>query len=356
MVGNGPDQLELEAWRQVAAGLQCAVEILDPGGQERQFLRVRHGVGDLVLGRSRIVRRTLRRLVGHTDPARLAAATDAEPLEQGLALHILGGPATPRCAEGYCRIEPRCPECGLSGRCLAARQGGGRPAPRPVPWWERPAEAVGDEEPLAELVGGRRALAVAGELLEHAEGLRGLAMEPLGALQQASGVSPRAARRLRAAFELARRWAGRTLQVGRAYRSAREVHRHLAPLLRDSGQEILLVLLLDGRHRLRRLVEVSRGTLTTSLAHPREIFAPALQHRAGALLLVHNHPSGDPTPSPEDDAITERICAVGDLVGIQVLDHVVIGDVGYVSYLETGRLPAAPPDRSSTVARGGHQR
>ncbi len=84
---------------------------------------------------------------------------------------------------------------------------------------------------------------------------------------------------------------------------------------------------------------VSEGILTASLVHPREVFAPAIREAAAGIVLVHNHPSGDPEPSPEDHEVTARLCAVGELVGIRVLDHVVIGDGCYVSFLERGLIP-----------------
>ena len=109
---------------------------------------------------------------------------------------------------------------------------------------------------------------------------------------------------------------------------------HFAPLDREQ----FVVLLLDGKNRVLGFNVVSTGSLTAALVHPREVFKPAIAGSAAALILVHNHPSGDPLPSAEDEAITARLRQVGDLVGIRVLDHVVIGDDDrYVSMAETGR-------------------
>jgi DNA repair protein RadC len=94
--------------------------------------------------------------------------------------------------------------------------------------------------------------------------------------------------------------------------------------------------LLDQRHRVLRTVEVSRGTLTSSLVHSREVFRPAMLEAAAALLFAHNHPSGDPTPSREDLDITRRLGEVGDLVGVRVLDHVIIGRGRSVSFVDDG--------------------
>ncbi len=97
-------------------------------------------------------------------------------------------------------------------------------------------------------------------------------------------------------------------------------------------------MLLDGKNCVMREDLVSEGILTASLVHPREVFAPAIREAAAGIVLIHNHPSGDPEPSPEDLEVTRRLCAVGELIGIRVLDHVVIGDGRYVSFLERGLL------------------
>ena len=96
------------------------------------------------------------------------------------------------------------------------------------------------------------------------------------------------------------------------------------------------MLLLDGKNRPIKLVRVSEGTLTASLVHPREVFVPVIEETAAAIILVHNHPSGDPTPSAEDVAITRRLRQVGELMGVEVLDHVVIGEGRYVSFADEG--------------------
>jgi DNA repair protein RadC len=101
-----------------------------------------------------------------------------------------------------------------------------------------------------------------------------------------------------------------------------------------SDREEFLLVLLDGRNQVAGFNVVSTGTLTASLVHPREVFKPAILGNAAALILIHNHPSGDPEPSAEDKALTERLRQAGDLIGIRVLDHVVIGDGRYASFAE----------------------
>lgn len=119
------------------------------------------------------------------------------------------------------------------------------------------------------------------------------------------------------------------------------MHRLLSPRLRDLRKEVFLALLLDGRNRLLREERISEGSLTSAIVHPREVFAPAIRESAGAIVVVHNHPSGDPTPSREDLEITARLAQVGRLVGINLLDHVILGDPGYLSLRERGYLESS---------------
>ena len=137
--------------------------------------------------------------------------------------------------------------------------------------------------------------------------------------------STRRATVLAAALELGRRAAARPLAVGGPIQDAAAVYGHFRGRLPQLEREVFYVLLLDGKNRVQGEVRVSEGSLTAALVHPREVFAPAIRHAAAALILVHNHPSGDPTPSAEDRAITQRLRQAGELVGIRVLDHVVVG-------------------------------
>ena len=118
-----------------------------------------------------------------------------------------------------------------------------------------------------------------------------------------------------------------------------DVHTLLAPIFADMDREALYTVLLDSKNRILGLNLVSLGILDSSLVHPREVFKPAIVLGAAAIILAHNHPSGDPTPSAEDKRVTERIAEVGKLIGIDLLDHVVIGDTSrWVSLKERGVL------------------
>jgi len=108
--------------------------------------------------------------------------------------------------------------------------------------------------------------------------------------------------------------------------------------LERQKQEQFIIVLLDNKHRYLAEEDVTKGILNKSLVHPREVFASAIEHRAAALICVHNHPSGDPEPSQEDFRITERLVEVGKLVGIPVLDHVIVGGDNYTSFADNGLL------------------
>lgn len=147
-------------------------------------------------------------------------------------------------------------------------------------------------------------------------------------------VDPAGATRLCAAFELGRRVERGRRRERAALLSPRSVWEHVIPELRGQERETFLALLLDGKRRLQRRARVSEGTLDFALVHPREVFGPALREGAGSLIVVHNHPSGDPEPSPEDLEITRRLLDIGQLLGVPLVDHVVVSDTGWVSLRE----------------------
>jgi DNA repair protein RadC len=223
------------------------------------------------------------------------------------------------------------------------------------------AHALSDAELVALTLrtgrGGARAGALAAELLEQHGGLSGLARRDPRELTRTPGVGRTKAAALAAALEIGRRISQRRLREGDAVRGPHDVFRHFHARLRDAEQEHFCVLLLDGRHRVLGDEVVSLGTLTASLVHPREVFRPALRAGAAALILVHNHPSGDPEPSPEDRAVTQRLAQAGELLGIPVLDHVVVAERGYRSFRDEGPLPGgADPAASAPKAGRGSGR
>jgi len=157
-----------------------------------------------------------------------------------------------------------------------------------------------------------------------------LADWPLARWLHVAGIGPARAAALCAAFELGRRAAERPVSAS-AIRGPDDVLVHVRDLAR-ARREHFVVLLLNARHEMQRREVVSIGSLNASIVHPREVFLPAILHSAASVVLVHNHPSGDPEPSEEDLSITRRLVEVGDLVGIGVLDHVVVASRGLVSF------------------------
>jgi len=157
-----------------------------------------------------------------------------------------------------------------------------------------------------------------------------LAEWPFARWLTVAGLGPARAAALCAAFELGRRALERPAG-GRPIRGPEDVLEHVRDLL-PARREHFVVLLLNARHEMQRREVVSIGSLNASIVHPREVFLPAILHSAASVVLVHNHPSGDPEPSEEDLSITRRLVEVGDLVGIGVLDHVIVGVRGVVSF------------------------
>jgi DNA repair protein RadC len=180
------------------------------------------------------------------------------------------------------------------------------------------------------------ALDLAESLLEG--GLRGLASRSLGELEHTRGLGRAQAGRLLAALELGSRLATEAEPRAPTFRRPEDSARYLLPRYGHRAVETFGLLALDVRGRLRREAVVSVGCLTASLVHPREVFQEAITARAAALLLFHNHPSGDPEPSAEDLSLTRRLAAAGTLLGIEVLDHLVLGAGRFVSLKERGAL------------------
>lgn len=203
-------------------------------------------------------------------------------------------------------------------------------------------QALSDAELLALLLRtGRRgsdALAVAGALLAASGGLGALCQMPLAKLCEVPGMGPAKAGSLLSALEIGRRVASRRLQAGDPIRQPADVYHHFHQRMRDFRREHFMVLLLDGRHRVMSESQVSQGTLTASLVHPREVFRAAVRAAAAAIVLVHNHPSGDPTPSVEDNEVTRRLVTAGEILGIRILDHVIVAERGYHSFDENDQL------------------
>jgi DNA repair protein RadC len=205
------------------------------------------------------------------------------------------------------------------------------------------AQALSSAELLAIVLGsggrGRSALRIGEEILASAHGsLRRLASRPVRELTRHGGVGKARAVVIHAALELGRRMSAENRDEGTPVRSPRDVVAIFAPRLEDLPVEEFHVAVLDAQHRLERDITVTRGILNSSLVHPREVFREAIAERAAAIILVHNHPSGDPTPSADDRNVTDQLVAAGRLLDIPVHDHVIIGRGRYTSFAEAGLL------------------
>lgn len=203
--------------------------------------------------------------------------------------------------------------------------------------WRAGPNTIGDRELLALVLGSnlrnRSADELAQIMIEDAGGLAVLARSTPRELAKLAGIGEARAIRLAAAFELARRAVvatqARTL-VGRP----EDVYHCVAPMLAGLQQEVFLVIGVDIRNGLLDIVECARGSVIGVEVHPREVFRPLVRMAAAGAVLVHNHPSGDPTPSAEDVELTRRLREAGVLLGIPVIDHVVVGDGTFRSIAE----------------------
>lgn len=206
-------------------------------------------------------------------------------------------------------------------------------------------DALRDDEALALVLrtgrAGENVLALAQRLIDEAGGLRGLAALEATELERIPGIGPARAATVLAAIEIGRRAQRPRLWLGEPLASPVEAATHFRARTALRLREEFHVVLLDTKHRVIGHRVVSVGTLQASLVHPREVFRPAIQLGAASILAGHNHPSGDPTPSDEDRAVTQRLEEVGVWVGIPLVDHLVLGDQSFWSFAEQ-RLYAWP--------------
>ena len=255
---------------------------------------------------------------------------------------VFGGEYQALELDGPCTHLPRCNQCPLAKTCALA---------------QGPLANHHDPQALLALAQGHNLTHMAMEDLLRAvldippqaqarwnqalaqQGLRRLATLGLAELEALVGPPSQPAQRLRLLLELARRFDEERLVQGQAFATASEVFKHFRLRLRDFKQEVFLVVMLDSRRRFMGDFTLSQGTLENSLVHPREVFSPAIRERAAGLIVVHNHPSGDPHPSREDINVTQRLLESGRLLGIPLLDHIIIGDERFFSLLEHNLMP-----------------
>jgi DNA repair protein RadC len=203
------------------------------------------------------------------------------------------------------------------------------------------AEALSAQEILAVLLGrgvsGESVMVTAQRLLSKFENLKGIAEASVEELSQVKGIGLAKAAQIKAAFELASRLDGYA-QAGEktVVKTPEDVSGVVGGRLRGKKKEYFLALLLDTRNQLIKVAEISVGSLDSSIVHPREVFKEAISASAAAVIFAHNHPSGDAQASPDDIKLTKRLAEAGELVGIEVLDHIIIGDRKYLSLKREG--------------------
>lgn len=222
-----------------------------------------------------------------------------------------------------------------------------------LPESERPYEkcmregagALSDSELLAVIMRsgtkGRSSVALANEILNHMKtssypGLLGLLHSSVSDLMKIHGIGKVKAIQLKCIGELSKRIAASAAKTQMRFDQPVTIAKYYMEKLRHEEQELMVCMMLDSKNHLLGEQILSRGTVNATLITPREVFVEALRHHAVCLILIHNHPSGDPTPSQCDVEVTERMRQAGDLLGIRVLDHLIIGDQKYFSFLEQG--------------------
>ncbi len=201
------------------------------------------------------------------------------------------------------------------------------------------AAALGDNELVALVIGSgsRRgnALSVANALLAAHGGLHGLTRCSSDDFVRIPGIGGARAAQIVAALELGRRTLAHAPSARLLIRGPEDAASYLLPRFGSRGVEQFGIMLLDAKHRVMRTAVLAVGTLNSSIVEPRDVFREAATGGATAIVIFHNHPSGDPTPSPDDVALTRRLVAAGSLLGIDVVDHLILGDARYCSIKET---------------------
>lgn len=227
-----------------------------------------------------------------------------------------------------------------------------RPTMKQLPTHERPRERLiqcGDEQLTdAELLGiiirdGTRdnnAVDLARKLLSEYGDFRRLGSASISELCKTKGIGPARAAQIKAALAIAKRFSTTLIKPQQQFKCSNEIFNHFHEQLREKKQELFMAVLLDNKNRIIKVEsEVTRGSLTSSIVHPREAFKAAIKESAASVVFVHNHPSGDPEPSKEDVQITNRLAEAGNIVGIKILDHIIIGNERYVSFKDRGIMP-----------------
>lgn len=221
---------------------------------------------------------------------------------------------------------------------------------RDLPKPERPRErlikfgpeALSAQELLALVIGRgipkKSVMNIAQELLAKFGNIRSVSQASIEALAEIKGIGLAKAAQIKATFELGRRQELEPELKDYDIKNPQSIVKAIRSSIKDKAKEHFKLILLDSRNKIIGISTISIGTLNASLVHPREIFKEAIIHNSASVVLAHNHPSGDPEPSEEDIKITERLVESGKILGIEVIDHIVIGKTNFVSFKERGLL------------------
>lgn len=227
---------------------------------------------------------------------------------------------------------------------------------RDLPKSERPRErliklgpeALSAQELLALIIArgipGKSVMNIAQELLSKFGNIKCVGEATIEQLCQIKGIGSAKATQIMACFEISRRKEMHDAEQGNSRKfvldSPESIAKLSRPILKDKKKEYLIVLPLDSRHQIMREEIVSIGSLNSNISHPREIFKQAIQNHAASIVIVHNHPSGNPVPSKEDYTLTEQMVEAGNILGIEIFDHVIIGELNVFSFKKSKVIKA----------------
>ena len=221
---------------------------------------------------------------------------------------------------------------------------------RDLPKPERPRErlqklgpeALSSQELLALVIGRgipkKSVMTIAQELLVRFGNVKAIGQATLEELSQIKGIGVAKAAQIKACFELAKRENLETEEESFDIKNPEAVFKVISSSIKNKAKEHFKLILLNSRNKKIGISNVSTGTLTTSLVHPREVFKDAITHSAASVILAHNHPSGDPEPSEDDLKITKKLVESGKILGIEVIDHIIIGKNNFYSFREKGLI------------------
>lgn len=206
-------------------------------------------------------------------------------------------------------------------------------------------ESLSEAQLLSIIVGAstsasrKTSMDISTNLLKAFGNLQGIEAASVTELVALDGISESKALQLKGALELGKRViAEKHSLYGKNFSTSEDVSKYFQPLMCNLSKEVFKIVLLNSQNRMMKDVTISEGSLTASVVHPREVFKPAIRESAASIILVHNHPSGDVEPSRNDKEITKKLVSAGEIIGIGVLDHIIIGKSAYFSFCDSNLI------------------